>query len=61
GDKGLFVYAREKKMPDLSPMNPRFAEIQTQLMAYTASSAENSYLGQLVEEELKKGDPDAAR
>jgi len=61
GDKGLFVYAQEKKMPDLSPMNPRFAEIQTQLMAYTASSAENSYLGQLVEEELKKGDPDAAR
>jgi peptidyl-prolyl cis-trans isomerase D len=60
GDKGIFVYAQEKKMPDLSTLNPRYAEIQNQLMAYTASSAENSYLGQLVEDELKKGNPEAA-
>lgn len=60
GDKGIFVFAQEKKQPDLSPANPRYAEIQTQLMAFTASSNENSYLGELVEAELKRGNPDAA-
>lgn len=58
GDKGIFVFAQEKKQPDLSPLNPRYAEVQTQLMAYTASSSENSYLGELVETELKKSNPD---
>jgi peptidyl-prolyl cis-trans isomerase D len=60
GDKGIIVYAQEKKVPDLTALNPRFAEVQSQLMAYTASNNENSYLGQLVEEELKKGNPEAA-
>ena len=60
GDKGLLVYVQEKKLPDLSPANPRYAEVQTQLMSYTASSNENSYLGQLVEAELARGNPEAA-
>ena len=53
-DKGLLVYAQEKKLPDLSPANPRFAEIQGQLMTFIASNNENSVLGDLVDQELKK-------
>ncbi len=53
-DKGILVYAQEKKLPDLSPGNPRFAEIQGQLMTFIASNNENSVLGDLVEQELKK-------
>ena len=58
-DKGHLVYVQEKKLPDLSPANPRYAEIMKQLMAFTASSSENSYLGELVERELKKTEPAA--
>lgn len=60
GDKGLLVYAQEKKLPDLSPANPRYTEIQGQLMAYIASGNVNSYLGELVEQELKKTSTAAA-
>jgi peptidyl-prolyl cis-trans isomerase D len=60
GDKGLLVYVQEKKLPDLSPANPRYAEVQNQLMAFAASSNENAVLGALVEQELAKGNPDVA-
>jgi peptidyl-prolyl cis-trans isomerase D len=61
GDKGLFVFAQEKKLPDTSPSNPRYAEVQTQLMAYTASSSENAYLGDMIDQELKKSEPATAQ
>lgn len=60
-DKGLFVYAQEKKLPDLTPANPRWNEVQTQLMAFAAGSNENSYLGELVEQELARINPEAVR
>ncbi|MDQ5978424.1 MAG: peptidyl-prolyl cis-trans isomerase [Verrucomicrobiota bacterium] len=60
-DKGIVVYAQEKKLPDLSPANPRYAEVQQQLMAFAASTNENSHLGQLVETELGKTNPQALR
>src|SRR5260221_85607 len=53
-DNRILVYAQEKKLPDLSPANPRYAEIQGQLMTFIASNNENSVLGDLVEQELKK-------
>ena len=53
-DKGLLVFAQEKKLPDLSPANPRYAEVQGQLMTFIASNNENTVLGELVEQELKK-------
>ncbi|MFZ5493870.1 MAG: hypothetical protein ACOZE5_00850 [Verrucomicrobiota bacterium] len=61
GDKGLLVRVQEKKLPDLTTANPRYAEVQTQLMAFAASSNENSYLGELVARELEKVSPDALR
>jgi len=57
GDKGLLVYAQERKQPDLSTANPRYAEIQGQLMTFIANNNENSYLGDMVEQELKKTAP----
>jgi peptidyl-prolyl cis-trans isomerase D len=60
-DKGVLVYAQEKKLPDLSPANPRYAEIQNQLMLMAASSNENAYLSELVAQELAKTDPEATR
>jgi peptidyl-prolyl cis-trans isomerase D len=57
GEQGFLVYAQEKKLPDLSPSSPRYVELQKQLSLYTAGTNENSYLGGLVENELKKSAP----
>ncbi|HVZ63459.1 MAG TPA: peptidyl-prolyl cis-trans isomerase [Lacunisphaera sp.] len=56
-DDGYLVYAQEKKLPDTSPANPRYAEVQKQIMSFIASTNENSYLGAMVEAELKKTEP----
>ena len=56
-DKGYLVFVQEKKLPDLTPGNPRYAELQKQLMAFTAGSSQNAYLGELVARELKKSSP----
>ena len=53
-DKGYFVYAAQKKTPDLTPANPHYAEIRSQLMKYSSSANESAVLSALVEEELKK-------
>jgi peptidyl-prolyl cis-trans isomerase D len=57
GDKGVFTYVADKKLPDLSPANPRFAEVQKQLAQYTAAANQNAVLSALVETELKKHAP----
>jgi len=59
GEQGVLVYVQEKKLPDLTPTNPRYAELQKQLMLFTAGTNENSYLGGLVTRELKKIEPPA--
>jgi peptidyl-prolyl cis-trans isomerase D len=56
-DKGYFVFAAAKKLPDVTPANPRYAEIRTQLMQLTANASEGSILSSMVEEELKKSAP----
>jgi peptidyl-prolyl cis-trans isomerase D len=53
-DKGFIVYAQEKKMPDLNPRSPRYVEQLKQGMRISAMANGNSYLGELVERELKK-------
>ena len=57
GDKGYLVCAIDRQSPDLSEGNPRVAEMRTQLMQFTASSNETSYLNELVDRELKKTAP----
>jgi len=57
GDKGFLVYVQQKKLPDLSPANPRYAEIEQQLRQFTAGTNGNAYLGAMIERELKKNPP----
>ena len=60
GDKGMLVYTQEKKLPDLGSGNPRYAELQQQLMLYSANANQSTFLGELVEGELKKTAPATA-
>lgn len=57
GDKGVFTFVADKKLPDVSPANPRFAEVQKQLAQYTAAANQSAVLSALVEAELKKHAP----
>jgi len=56
-DKGQFIFAVEKKAPDLSAANPRVAEIRTQLASSFARIGAGVVLGELVNTELKRGEP----
>lgn len=58
-DKGLFVYAVDKKAPDLSEANPRYAEARTQLASYSSRMGASAYISELVQRELKKSEPKA--
>ena len=58
-DKGLFVYAAGKKLPDLSPANPQYAAARAQLASLTARLSANQYISELVSTELKKSEPKA--
>lgn len=56
-DKGLFVYAIDKKAPDLTETNPQFITTRNQIASYTARMGSGAYIGELVEQELKKSAP----
>ena len=59
GDKGIFVFAVDKQLPDHSEANPRFAETRNQIASHTARLGASAYLSELVEKELKKTTPQA--
>jgi peptidyl-prolyl cis-trans isomerase D len=56
-DKGIFVYAVEKKAPDLSEANPQFVDTRKQLAGYNARLGGSAYISELVEKELKRSEP----
>lgn len=56
-DKGLFVYVREKKNPDLSETGPKFISIQLRVAQQSSNLASGLILGELVATELKKNTP----
>lgn len=58
-DKGLIAFVQAKKLPDLAPDTPRFAEVRAEIMRYNAASTQSSYLSDLIEAELKKSSPPA--
>ncbi len=58
-EKGYLVFAQEKKLPDLSPANPRYTELQQQMMTRIANNNSSVYLSGLVETELKKSEASA--
>ncbi len=56
-EQGLFVYAIDKQLPDLTEANPQYAAIRGQLAALTARLGASSVIAGLVEEELKRSEP----
>jgi peptidyl-prolyl cis-trans isomerase D len=56
-DKGIFVYAADKKLPDLTDANPRFKETRDQLASYSSSVDGSAYIAELVDRELKRNEP----
>ena len=56
-DKGTFVYAADKQVPDLTEANPQFAATRAQLTGYTSRFGAHAYISDLVEQELKKSEP----
>jgi peptidyl-prolyl cis-trans isomerase D len=58
-DKGILVYAIDKKAPDTSETNPQFVETRNQIASYSARIGSSAYLQELVEKELEKSKPKA--
>ena len=57
GDKGYLVYGAQKQLPDLTPANPRFADVRGRLMGYLSSATGNAILNNLVKAELDRTSP----
>ena len=60
-DKGYFVYALDRKEPDPKAAAARVAEIHGQLASYSARSGSSAFLTEMVQAELKRTDPAAAK
>lgn len=58
-DKGLFVYAIDKKAPDFAETNPRYIEMRDQLANFTARQSGASVVGEMMEAELARTEPKA--
>jgi peptidyl-prolyl cis-trans isomerase D len=56
-EKALFVYALDKKAPDLSDANPRYVETRDQLSAMVARSSASAVVIELTQNEDKKSAP----
>ena len=56
-DHGVFVHAIDKKLPDLSESGAAYAAMRAQLALVNSRIGGSSYLGDLVEQELKKSEP----
>jgi peptidyl-prolyl cis-trans isomerase D len=58
-DKGTFVYAVEKKAPDLTEANPQYVTTRNQIASYAGRMSAGTYISEMVEKELKKSEPKA--
>lgn len=58
-DKGHFVYAADKKLPDVSESNPRYIDARGQLANFGTRLGASAYVAELVEQELKRSEPAA--
>ncbi len=56
-DKGIVVYAAEKKAPSVDESNPRYSQIKAQLAATFARADETSIMREVVDNELKRSEP----
>jgi len=60
-DKGLIVYAADKKTPELTETNPQYKTYQTQIARSTAARTSAQYLREVAETELSKNAPATAK
>jgi len=56
-EKGLLVYAIDKKIPDLSETSPQYQTARNQIAQVVASRNGSEYLREMVEAELAKAKP----
>jgi peptidyl-prolyl cis-trans isomerase D len=56
-NKGVLVYAADKKVPNLSESNPQYVEMKNQMASMSAMTAANAYMSELVQTELKRSEP----
>lgn len=54
GEKGLILYAADKKLPDLDPASSKFAETRERMQTFTASRNGGAVLAAMVDAELAK-------
>ncbi len=57
--KGILVYAADKKTPDLSEANPQYVATKNQLARATGATTAAAIMAEIVDQELKKGEPKA--
>jgi peptidyl-prolyl cis-trans isomerase D len=58
-DKGIIVYAADKKEPDASESNPQFIETRNQIASYSSRIGASAYIQELVDKELERSKPKA--
>jgi peptidyl-prolyl cis-trans isomerase D len=58
-DKGVVVYAADKKLPVADESNPRYAQVRAQIANSFATADETSITREFVDTELKRTDPNA--
>lgn len=60
-EKGLLVYAADKKAPDLSDANPMYKTLLAQMARGTSLRNQGDYMRELIETELAKTEPTPAK
>lgn len=60
-EKGVLVYAVDKKAPDFNPASEQYKTFNAQIARGTASRNSGGYLRELIEAELAKSEPKAAK
>jgi peptidyl-prolyl cis-trans isomerase D len=59
-DRGILVYAADKKVPAVDPTSSRYAQIRSQLAATYARTTSSEAIREIVENELKRTDTSTA-
>lgn len=54
GEQGLILYAADKKLPEIEPTSPKFAETRQRMETFTASRNGGAVLAAMVDAELAK-------
>lgn len=59
-NKGVLVFLQDRKAPDTSTSNPRYAEAKSRLAQFGIAATGNAILGDMIAAEQRKSDPEGA-